>query len=357
MPEPFEPGFLLDWVRDLGSSETLYDFHVHPFDVLTGDSNYLPSQASLGLYSKSSSTYHPPSLGTGLESSGNRLSAGANSLSAFLLASRITYTHTGAKVITDHLDLAGLAKALLLPVARTPGIAENMLDASDQMFQDDRLLHGCAFPVGKSPDDILEFLRSAQEKRKIFAVKLHLNLVGLNPLDDKSRELIEATLVAAGSLNLIVVVHGGRTPSIEPVDSRENGILPRLVRINWSLSSSPVILAHAGCYGLTEEEAISNLPILNDLFDKYHNLMADTSNLESNALKHVLEKVDRNRLIFGSDALYIPIWKAWLRFVNVLRQVSSKPEDDLVRIASLNPRRCLDSIRMANPFLLTPSNT
>jgi len=137
------------------------------------------------------------------------------------------------------------------------------------------------------------------------------------------------------------VMHGGRSPGLEPIECREYGIISRLSTVDWSISTAPVILAHAGCYGLTHAESIDALPILNNLFKKHSNLMADTSNLEPSILQLILEKISPTRLVFGSDALYVPIWKAWLNFLESLQLVSAHPDDDLIRIASINSARCL----------------
>jgi predicted TIM-barrel fold metal-dependent hydrolase len=80
---------------------------------------------------------------------------------------------------------------------------------------------------------------------------------------------------------------------------------------------------------------------LDNLLEKHPNLMADISNLEPPILRLVLERVSPDRLIFGSDALYVPIWKAWVRFLQTLQLLSKHPDDDLIRIASLNPAYCL----------------
>jgi predicted TIM-barrel fold metal-dependent hydrolase len=185
------------------------------------------------------------------------------------------------------------------------------------------------------------FIYAARKAYGVLAVKIHPNLAGLDPLASRGRESIEAALAAAGNLGLPVIVHAGRTPGIEPMESGDYAALSRLAEINWGVSSAPVIIAHAGCYGLEEGAAKAQAPILERLFRRHSNLLADTSALPLQALCHILSMLDRNRLVFGSDALYQPIWKAWLVFLGALRQISSSPDDDLVRIASVNPARCL----------------
>jgi predicted TIM-barrel fold metal-dependent hydrolase len=345
MLEFSDPHVLLEWARDVGETVPFLDFHVHPFDVLTGDTGYQLDDQVEGLYTRGSAVYHPPRVQASVECP-KTPPASSLTLRSLLLAARLAYTHTGPKVLADQLDVAGLAGALLLPVARIPGAAENLAQVSAHLFPDDgRLLPGCAFPIGIPPDKLDSFFRSARETRGIRAIKLHPNLTGVDPLTESGRDLIEAMLAAAGSLDLPVVVHGGRTLALEPAACREYGTLAHLANVDWSVSSAPVIIAHGGLYSLTEEEAIAALDALERLFERHPNLMADTSNLEPPALRLVLEKVDRNRLVFGSDALYIPIWKSWVRFLQTLRLVSQHPDDDLIRIASLNPIRCLDYAR------------
>ena len=332
-----DPHILLEWARDLGKTHPFLDLHVHPYEVLTGDISFSPDPHIEGLFNKGPFKYHPPVL-----NNLNPSQSVPDNQHAILLAARLTYNHTGPKVIRDQIDLVGLSGALLLPVARTAGQAEKMLEVSQKMFaKEDRLFPGCAFPIGIPPEKIAAFFRSACQKNGIRAIKFHHNLTGIDSLTKKGEELINATLMVASELNLPIVLHGGRSLGIEPVESREYGTVSRLAMVNWSISTAPVILAHAGCYGLTSTEAGKALVILNNLLEKHPNLMADTSNLELPILRLVLENISPNRLVFGSDALYVPIWKAWLNFLQTLQSVSTRPDDDLIRIASLNPARCL----------------
>lgn len=355
MPELSDPYALVEWARDIGKTYPFIDSHVHPFDVLTGDTEYQIDDQVDGLYHKGSSVYHSPTIQANIESR-KTPAASMATLNSLLLASRLTYTHLGPVVLKDQLDVVGLTGALLLPVARVPGVAENLLQVTGHMFpKDGRLFPGCAFPIGIPPDNLDSFFREAYDTWRIRAIKLHPNLAAIDPLSDLGRECIEAMLAVAGSLDLPVVIHGGRTLALEPTECREYGTLPHLANVDWSLSSAPVIIAHCGLYCLTEEEAIAALDVLDGLFERYPNLMADTSNLEPPILRLVLERIDRNRLLYGSDALYIPIWKSWIRFLHTLSLVTQHPEADLIRIASLNPIRCLNL--NLSPDLMKFNNT
>lgn len=350
MTDPSDQRFLLEWARDINATNPFMDFHVHPFDVFSGDTGYRANPQVEGVFSKSFSTYRPVSLESrmGNPCGDKRLQDDVGAQRALLLASRLAYNHTGPKVFTDQIDLAGITKALLLPVARVPGTAGEMLDVLVRMFpKGGRFLLGCPFPVGIAPDELARFYRSACETKGICAIKIHPNLAGINPLSKRGRDLIEATLEAAGLLGLPVIVHVGCTPGLEPVESRDYGTLLRIASLDWSLSSAPVIFAHAGCYGLTEAEMIPLIPILKNLFEKYPNLLADTSALELNPLCLLMTRIDRNRLIFGSDSLYFPVWKAWVTFLQALRLTSMCPDDELIHIASVNPVQCLGTFQFS----------
>jgi len=342
MLEHIEPKYLLEWAREISKTHPFMDFHVHPFDVFSGDIDYQADLNIKGLFFKGNSVYKPPSFESNEESLNSRFQSGLNNSRALLLASRMIYSHTGPKVFADQLDIAGIERALLLPVVRVPGTAINMVKASEKMFQQENRFHlAYPFPVGISANELTSYYSIGKKSKKFCAIKIHPNLVGLDPNTNTGKELIEATLISAGKLKLPVVVHGGYTSGLSSPDSKIYSTLERLANINWNISSSPVIIAHAGCYGLTEAEMSSAIPILNCLMDKIPHLLADTSALNLPALQLLFDKVDRNRLIFGSDALYFKIWKSWVVFLQALRLVSPYPDDDLIRIASINPAHCL----------------
>jgi predicted TIM-barrel fold metal-dependent hydrolase len=335
------PQMLLDWARDLGKTHAFLDMHVHPYEVFSGDIRFNPDPQTDGLLTKGFN-YRPPVLDGEMDLLSTAPQPVPEGQRALLLAARFTYNHTGWKVFADQLDLASLSGALFLPVARAAGKAEEMLELSHKMFRmDNRLFFGCALPIDVPPEKLADFFRSAYKTYGIHVIKLHPNLAGIDPLTNNGQDLINASLAVAGELGLPTVVHGGRSPGLEPVELGENGTISRLATVDWSISTAPVIMAHAGCHGLTESEAADALLILDSLLEKYSNLMVDTSNLDPTILRLVLESVSPDRIVFGSDALYVPIWKAWARFLHTLQLVSPHPDDDLIQIASLNPLRCL----------------
>jgi predicted TIM-barrel fold metal-dependent hydrolase len=337
-----DPLVLCEWASELGTTHAFLDLHVHPYDVLSGDIRYKPDSQAKGLFTRGFFNYHPPVMENGINGLQEKPQLVPDSQRAFILASRYTYNQTGPKVFEDQMELVHISGALLLPVARTAGKAEEMLVVTHEMFKtDNRLLPGCAFPIGVQPKELAVFFQSAFKTYGIRAIKLHPNLAGIDPITQAGQDSICATLAVASELHLPILVHGGRTPSIEMAEGREFGAISRLSMIDWSISIAPVILAHAGCYGLSYAESVEALIILSKLLEKHSNLMVDISNLEPPILRLVLEKVNHERIVFGSDALYVPVWKAWIKFLQILQLVSKNPEDDLIRMASLNPARCL----------------
>ncbi|MEJ5223328.1 MAG: amidohydrolase family protein [Anaerolineales bacterium] len=342
--DELNPQYLLDWACDLGQTNPFWDFHIHPYNVLSADTQfYHPDPTVPGVYSQTSAPYHPPSLAGHSAGKPPDEDEKETHLSdrSFLLLSRITYARVGPRVIADQLDLCGIRRALLLQVARQPGDSERLMAAAGQMFPQGEQFHfSCAMPVGMPADKLDDFYRSARAQWGISAIKIHTNLAGLDPTCPAGRAAIEATLVSAGRLGLPVVVHGGPSLGVE-ASVAGLGRLEHLREINWGLSAAPVIMAHAGLYHLSDDEARATLSIMRAMFDRHPNLFVDTSSLTLSSITRLLTHLDRARLIFGSDALYKPVWEIWVRFLHALRETSPHPDLDLVQIASFNPRHCL----------------
>jgi predicted TIM-barrel fold metal-dependent hydrolase len=344
MKRSSDPFDLVEWAREISQSHQFWDFHAHPFCVLSGDTGYQMDKNVSGLYSKSDRIYHQPSFGHEIDSLNQSVafSAGGLSKSALYLSSRLTYTFTGPKVFSDFIEEIEISGVMLLPVALQAGQAEEMLEAIGNIFaDDDRFLFGCPLPVGVNPEDLYSFFTAAQEEWAISSIKIHPNILGIDPLSKEGGDILEKTLDAAGDLNLPIVIHGGRSPGIAPVEQQEYGTLSRLSAVDWSRSSSPVIIAHAGCYGLPEEEIDEAISILEKMLERYPNLLVDTSALDLTVLQKLMTSICRERFVFGSDSLYFSIWSSWITLLRVLNNVSSTPEDDLIQIASLNPQNCL----------------
>ena len=133
MANRFEPRALLEWARDLGRTTPFLDFHVHPFDVLTGEVTYHRNEQIEGVFSRGGSVYHPPLVDETIEIDEAHRASIPVTGRAFLLASRIKYAHTGPKVFADQIDAIGLSGILLLPVVGERAWARDMLGGGGRM--------------------------------------------------------------------------------------------------------------------------------------------------------------------------------------------------------------------------------
>jgi hypothetical protein len=341
---PSDPAFLIDWAFDLSRHYQFWDFHAHPFCVFSGDTDYQADKNIDGLYSKSNRQYHTPVLEVKANSSGQSDDYKVASLpgSALLLSSRLIYSFTGPRVFLDYIEIVGISRVMLLPVAHSAGIAEDLLESMTNMFSEDVHFHyGCPLPVDVSPKKLQNFLLSAQDKWGIKLIKIHPNLLGIDPISKDGRNLLETTLEIAGRLKLPIIIHGGRTPGILPVENREFGTLSRLSKIDWSISSSPVIIAHAGCYGMEGNEIGETIRILEGMLNLHSNLMVDISSMDFPVLQKLMKSISYQRIIFGSDSLYCSIWTSWINLLRTITTTFKTPDTVLIQIASSNPNHCL----------------
>lgn len=347
--------YLFSWAKEISQDHTFWDFHAHPFCVISGNTNYQVKQEIAGLYSTNDSEYHSPQYKHEAETSKKRINFNATNLSesALLLSSRLIYTFSGPKVFTDYIDFIGISNIMLLPLARTDGKAVEMLESMASMFSaDSRFALGCPLPVELPLQEQKHFFREAKKRWNIQSIKVHPNLSGIDPISREGKLLIYSTLENAAELKVPIVIHGGRTPGITPTEKREYGTLDRLSEISWSITSTPVVIAHCGCYGLEWEELDSHIRTLEEMLNQHPNLLVDTSGLDLKTLYYLMTKVDRKRFVFGSDALYFSVWTGWVTLLRVLTSLSSEPEDDLIQIASTNPQYCLSSQANIKPSLL-----
>ena len=137
---------------------------------------------------------------------------------------------------------------------------------------------------------------------------------------------------------LPLIIHGGKSPLIKKKKSWNYGVIENLVNVDWGISKYTVVISHAGSYGCDESELeISILPKLNKLLSKFDNLFIDTADLDIDVLIKILETIDKERIIFGSDALYELQWISIVKLVHALKTNWSKAEERFLKITSFNP--------------------
>jgi predicted TIM-barrel fold metal-dependent hydrolase len=91
-------------------------------------------------------------------------------------------------------------------------------------------------------------------------------------------------------------------------------------------------------YGRKGAEVVDHdLPTLRRMLSKWPNLIVDTSGVSSRILAMVLRSIDIDRIIFGSDALYVPMWQAVAVALHAIRLSGAPLEDTFARIAQSNP--------------------
>ena len=152
------------------------------------------------------------------------------------------------------------------------------------------------------------------------------------------RTRLEAILTAAGKAELPVIIHGGAYPNIAKSCGPCFGLLENMDRIDFNLTSHPVIIAHAGAFGLDRQQAASSLlPRLENLLQRYDHVSVDISALSAEVIELVLLRIAPGRIVFGSDALYELPWKSLIRlFVALEKAAGNQAEELLVRIAATN---------------------
>jgi predicted TIM-barrel fold metal-dependent hydrolase len=333
---------LLARVQQGRGSDPFVDVHIHPFDVIFQSLRYRRQAAQAGVYGCDDTTFVPPEVGA-VRLRGPTVPSTAWRPAFFMLLVRRLYRHTGPRVLADQLSLAGIDHALLLPVAPATGSNEAELDVLYEMFGGDpRFTLATSVPNGVPDHAVAPFVARAVERHRARAVKLHPAITGIDLGSAPGRERAEAVLDACRRSGVSLVVHGGRSyPAVDP-RAGSYASIENLAAIRWREARVPVSIAHAGCYGhgLDEMER-TVLPKLDAMLSANDNLFVDVSALEHDALALVLRRVPRERLLFGSDALYESPWSAFAKLACALQLVGMDVEASIARIAGRNPSRFL----------------
>ena len=346
MIEAHESKKYLEIVRDLRKSNTLFDMHVHPHEVIFRQCNYSPNTSYDGLYSTNSSDFLSPYV---TDITLSRPEEGRKAFDLFLrpefLKKKVCrlYTHTGPRAFIEQMELSGVDKVLLLPVAPPNGTVDSQMSAMKTMFGgNERFYFAWSPPNTVAKDNILTFAKRAISLFSIRAVKVHPNVTEIDLTSSIARQRLETIVEICGTLQLPLIVHGGRSPLLPNQKASSWASLRNLKHINWGLSSAPVVIAHAGSYGYNLQEIKDEtLPTLEKLLSTYDNLMVDLSGLHIEALILCLQKIDTNRILFGSDALYEPQWASIVKLLIAIKTTTRRFEHVFVQIVSANPLKTI----------------
>jgi len=338
---------ILASIMKVKGRQPFFDIHAHPFEVMFDPRQYQPLPESDGLFSSGNSRYVPPQL-TPLKLQNSdpdrvldldeRLRAKACQLKL-----RRIYSHTGPKVFADRMALSGIEKVLLLPVMGPDNGADNQLQTMCEVFgNDDRFLFGYCVPNGISNGDCVAEVRRVLAEYSVRALKVHPSVTGINPGRREGVERLEWILDASQQTNLPVIIHGGLSPDCQDRQAIAFGKLQNLQQIDWSLTTQSVVIAHGGCFGHTAAEAQKKIiPLLTGMLNRHDNVFIDISGLGFDILCLLLRQIETQRILFGSDALYESQWSTLVKLWCGLRQSRRNPEEDLLRIAGMNPAKLL----------------
>jgi predicted TIM-barrel fold metal-dependent hydrolase len=333
----------LDLLKEIKGSNTFYDLHVHPFEVMYAPLAYHPSSDCKGLFSAGSMEYIPPETGAmNLQKREDRAAKEFGQdlrAKVALLNSRRIYAHTGPKVLAAQMDLCAIDRSLLLPIMGEEETGVGPLRLMREMFgDDDRFLFGYCLPNNIPNDKVADNVNRVVDEYGVKALKIHPAVTGIDLSSQAGRDRVEAILDASKKAKLKVVIHGGKSPECENRHAVSYGTLDNLQHIDWSITPETVVIAHSGCYGHSASEVQETaLPIIDRLLERHPHLVVDTSGIGFEVLCKVLQSIDAQRIVFGSDSLYEAQWASMLRLWCALEQTSIKPEDHLLQIVSINP--------------------
>ena len=355
----------LEILRDIGGSVRLTDAHAHPFEVLFDEGRYALNPHHAGVYSTGEVCYLPPaSAAIHLEPPAAPPPGGIPDLRErmLLLAMRRLYVHTGPRVWGEETAMAGIGRTVLLPVAPPGRTAEaRMAEAAAMFGGDPRFLLGYSLPNTLEPVAVEADVRRAAALYGIEVLKVHPNLSGHDLTAAEGRERLEALLAASGRTALPVIIHGGPSPLAPDRGAAHFADIEHLARLDFGLTDRPVVIAHAGAYSLEAGEAEHRvLPRLLSLLNRFPHLLVDISALPADVLSIILEKVEPERIVFGSDARYEAAWKAAVKLYWLLERKCRRPDELFVRIAGVNAEILFareeetDALAVADPVLSVP---
>jgi predicted TIM-barrel fold metal-dependent hydrolase len=178
------------------------------------------------------------------------------------------------------------------------------------------------------------------ENYYIAGVKIHPNVSEIDLGTWEGKKRVERIIGASDRFNLPVIIHGGRNNILDNDRSRF-AELSNFQDIDLR-SSTPVVIAHGGAYGLRASEVSDEIvPVLKKLLSKYDNLYIDVAGLSDDIILLFLSFIGTDRILFGSDALYENQAVMGMRLLFALERSHLNVEDSLIRILSSNAARII----------------
>jgi len=336
-------------LRALRSSCRFYDIHVHPYEILFDRFSY-QDDPTPGVASLEGKSYQPPSVSPHFsfpemaqfndEARSQRL----REISVMLL--RKVYGSVGERVFLDQMELGAMDKVLLLPAAADSGgvarFDSRMRWVTRVYGNRDKFWIAGSIPPELGGAEIGAYAAALRAQYGIRAMKCHPVVSGIDLGSAAGRQWLELMLAACRELQLPLLLHAGRNNPYWGGSRGNFGSLEHLREINFSQAREPVILAHAGLHRCSMQEIRQEgLPMLQRMLRRHANLYVDISGIGFEPLKLVLQAVDGDRILFGSDALYVPQWEAVTMTMHALKELGMKVEERFVQFASINPNEII----------------
>lgn len=333
----------LQVIREVHKSHTTYDMHIHPLEVFFNPLDYEEDQELKGLFSLGKMKYSRPTFGSVSDSWAREEAGPSHELSPRVLRFflRRRYYHTGPFVFRSILDIAEIDKGLLLPVAPENGSLEIQMKVLFRMYSSDkrfRLAGSVPNTVGN--DEVKSFLKTQKDTYAIVAVKVHPNLTGINLKETRGKDRIECIIEACSLLNMPLILHSGRSNHLSGSASRFAEI-ENIKNIDLR-ARVPVVIAHGGAYGMSSSEVMDVvIPQLRGLLAANDNLYVDISGLNYELISCLLESIEIERILFGSDALYENVFTMEMRLLAALESAHFKMEESFMKITSENIKKTI----------------
>lgn len=334
-------------LQELKSSCRFYDVHVHPYEVLFDRFFYGSEISAPGLLNVPGRCYTAPALSR-IRFTDPAESAEFTETQRFqdvwVMLLRKVYGSVGGRVFTDQMNLSGIDKVLMLPVpldsCSLQEFDSRMRWVKEFYGNEDKFWIAGSIPPFLVEEDIGVYLAAMAQRYGIKALKCHPVISGIDLGESARKRWLEALLVCCDELKLPLILHGGRNNPYWRGARGNFGALEHFEEVLLPRSDTPVILAHAGLHRCSVQEITREaLPLLTRMLRKNSNLYIDISGLAFEPLKLVLRSVDRDRVIFGSDALYIQQWEAVALTMHALKELGDQVGDAFIKIASTNPEK------------------
>lgn len=195
-----------------------------------------------------------------------------------------------------------------------------------------------------------ELLRQKAEY-KIRGIKLHPNIQGFYPIPSHNSAVIAEKLTLlyeiVNRLKLYVLFHSGvsylpHAGRFEKVSyARLENFFDKEKNV-FDLISVPVVLAHLGSYNIKSP----NNRLLNKIFQDYDHVYLDTAGVSSRLISEIINEANSDKIMFGSDAKYFDINYSIYRILMSLQNRSCGIDEKLVvKIFSQNYLNMLNRLK------------